>query len=96
VTYANPAVEALFGYSPGDLFEHPVALLAPRLGELLERAKASRGNGSAGASRLEGRCKDGRRLWVDATFHEQRDDGGILRMSSVRAGSRREQRKLVA
>jgi PAS domain S-box-containing protein len=96
VTYANPAVEALFGYSPGDLFEHPAALLAPRVEKLLERVKASRGSLPASARRLEGRHKDGRRLWLDATFREQREGDGILCMSVVRDGSRREPRKLVA
>jgi len=90
LTYANPAVESVFGYSPGDLFERPFSLLAPEAENLFERTTPTRGHSRERMVQIRGRHKDGRVLSLEATFGEQDEDGGVTRTGIMRDITQRE------
>ncbi|HEX6767074.1 MAG TPA: PAS domain S-box protein, partial [Polyangiaceae bacterium] len=90
VTYANPAVESVFGYSPGDLFERPFALLAPEADAAFQRSTPTRGTVRDRTLQILGRHKNGRALSLEATFGEQEEDGGITRTGIMRDITQRE------
>ena len=91
VVYANPAVESVFGYSPGDLFERPFALLAPGAERLFEKPNSPCGKPRQPMLRIEGRHADGRALSLEATFGEQEEDTGVMRTGIMRDVTRREE-----
>jgi diguanylate cyclase (GGDEF)-like protein/PAS domain S-box-containing protein len=90
VIYTNPAVEAVFGYSPGDVFEHPFTLLAPDSEHLFERPTPSRGSARERVLELSGRHKDGRAIALEATFGEHQEDGAVTRTGILRDVTERE------
>jgi diguanylate cyclase (GGDEF)-like protein/PAS domain S-box-containing protein len=91
VMYANPAVESVFGYSPGDLFERPFTLLAPEADVLFEQKTPVHGKPRERILRLRGRHQDGRPLSLEATFGEQEEDGGVTRTGIMRDITQREE-----
>ncbi|HVR19298.1 MAG TPA: EAL domain-containing protein, partial [Polyangiaceae bacterium] len=91
VMYANPTVESLFGYSPGDLFERPFALLAPDAEQLFARTTPVRGASRERVLQIRGRHKDGRTLSLEATFGEQEEDGSIMHTGILRDITQREE-----
>ena len=91
VTYANPAVESVFGYAPGDLFEHPFTLLAPDAEELFERHTPAGTSARDKMVQIRGVHRDGRRLSLEATFGEQEEDGGVIRTGIMRDITQREE-----
>ena len=96
IIYANPAVELVFGYSPGDVFERPFTLLAPDAGHLFERPTPTHGSVRDRTLQLRGRHKNGRAISLEVTFGEHREDGGITRTGIMRDVTKREalERKL--
>jgi len=90
VTYANPAVESVFGYSPGDLFERPFQQLAPEAERIFDRMTRPRGSARERMVQMRGLHKDGRPLSLEATFGEQEEDGGITRTGIMRDVTQRE------
>ena len=84
VVYANPAVESVFGHSPGDLIDRPFSLLAPEAESLFVRATPTGKSPGERMLEIRGRHKDGRTLSLEATFGEHEEDGcvtltGIMR-----------------
>src|SRR5688572_9475584 len=77
ITYTNPAVESIFGYSPGDLIDRPFSLLAAEAESLLVRATPARSNPRPRTLQIRGRHKDGRSLSLEATFGEHKEDGRV-------------------
>jgi PAS domain S-box-containing protein len=69
VSYANPAVEGLLGYSPAELVEKPVAMLASSAQEL---AAALVGSGLPEDHEIELRHADGSPRWVNVATSELR------------------------
>jgi diguanylate cyclase (GGDEF)-like protein/PAS domain S-box-containing protein len=77
ITYTNPAVESIFGYSPGDLIDRPFSLLAAEAESLLVRATPAGSNPRPRTLQIRGRHKDGRSLSLEATFGEHKEDGRV-------------------
>jgi PAS domain S-box-containing protein len=72
ITSANPAAEALFGYSPGALYGRPVAVVLPGV-PLGSNAVA---RSAAGGADLEGARHDGSRFPVELSVSAVASDGG--------------------
>ncbi len=90
ITYANPAVEVVFGYAPGDIFERPFTLLAPDAERLFERSTPSHGSARERVLELRGRHKDGHTISLEVTFGEHEEDGAVTRTGILRDVSERE------
>ncbi|QAU12069.1 PAS domain S-box protein [Halorubrum sp. BOL3-1] len=81
IRFANPAVERLFGYAPGELVGEPLATLTPRrngdeLLDTLERHLDVAADEGDGASvELSGRHRDGSKLALSVSFGEFERDG---------------------
>ncbi|HEX6271959.1 MAG TPA: EAL domain-containing protein [Polyangiaceae bacterium] len=91
VVYANPAVESVFGYSPGDLFERPFTLLAPDAGKLSDLVAPASGTSRERMIRIRGHHKDERELSLEATFGAWEEDGVVMRTGIMRDVTRREE-----
>jgi diguanylate cyclase (GGDEF)-like protein/PAS domain S-box-containing protein len=91
VVYANPAVESVFGYSPGDLFEQPFTLLAPDTATLSDVVDPASGKSRERMLRIRGHHKDGRALSLEATFGAWEEDGVVMRTGIMRDVTRREE-----
>jgi diguanylate cyclase (GGDEF)-like protein/PAS domain S-box-containing protein len=84
IVYANPSVEAIFGYRPSDLLDQPLAMLIP---DCLWRGRkeALLQNGAAGdrrspASRLEARAihKNGHEMQLEISIGQFRFSGNYF------------------
>ncbi|MBW3631233.1 MAG: PAS domain S-box protein, partial [Gemmatimonadetes bacterium] len=96
ITYANAAVERIFGYAPAELVGRPLTTLVP------ERLRASRPNGPErqsggvrripwGAMELTGLHRDGREIPVEISFGKFASGGRTFYTGIVRDISERKQ-----
>ncbi len=94
IELANPALERLFGYGPGELRGQPVECLVPeadrerhhalRLQYLLDPVPRSMGTGRS----LRGRCKDGTELPIEVSLASFNEEGRIyVQATVVRSGT---------
>jgi diguanylate cyclase (GGDEF)-like protein/PAS domain S-box-containing protein len=84
VTYSNPAVESVFGYSPGDLIDRPFSLLAPEAESLFVGRIPTSSSARRPTLQIRGRHKDGRSLSLEATFGEHEEDGRVTSTGIMR------------
>ncbi len=98
IVYANPAVEAVFGYEPHSLSGCGFRFLAPSGVPLSRLVKESEGPASSRALRVKGVHASGKVLELEGTFGQHEEDGrhfttGVLRDVTERSRLEQELRR---